>query len=54
MSEEGGREKNYYVDREHGRLLVSAPWYSPAYYRMCSKVEWTDLVMGDIRANQPA
>jgi 4-hydroxyacetophenone monooxygenase len=47
MSDEGGRERNYYLGGgDKDRLLVSAPWYSPYYYRLCSKVEWTDLVFG--------
>ncbi len=43
MKKEGGVEKNYYVNNEHGRLQVSAPWVSPEFHRMCSKVEWSDL-----------
>ncbi|WP_157220217.1 flavin-containing monooxygenase [Flavisphingomonas formosensis] len=43
MSKAGGVEKNYYVNNEAGRLLVSAPWYSPDFHRMCSVVEWSDL-----------
>ena len=43
MKAEGGVEKNYYVNNEHGRLQVSAPWYSPDFHRMCANVEWDDL-----------
>ena len=43
MSEEGAMDKNYYVDAEHNRLLVSAPWYAPAFQRMCMRVDWEHL-----------
>jgi 4-hydroxyacetophenone monooxygenase len=43
MKKEGGVEKNYYVNNEHGRLQVSAPWVSPEFHRMCANVEWNDL-----------
>jgi len=43
MTPEGGIEKNYYVNREHRRLQVNAPWLSPDYHRMCTVVEWDDL-----------
>ena len=46
MSAEGGLEKNYYVHGTHKRLMVSAPWYSPYFYKLCSQVEWADLEMG--------
>lgn len=43
MKKEGGVEKNYYVNNEHGRLQVSAPWYSPDFHRMCANIDWNDL-----------
>jgi 4-hydroxyacetophenone monooxygenase len=43
MKTEGGVEKNYYVNNEHSRLLVSAPWQSPEFHRMCANVDWDDL-----------
>lgn len=43
MTPEGGIEKNYYVNREHRRLQVNAPWLSPDYHRMCTVVDWDDL-----------
>jgi 4-hydroxyacetophenone monooxygenase len=43
MTPEGGIEKNYYVNREHRRLQVNAPWLSPDYHRMCTVVNWDDL-----------
>ncbi len=45
MTAEGGIEKNYYVNREHRRLQVNAPWLSPDYHRMCTVVDWDDLEM---------
>ncbi len=43
MTPEGGIEKNYYVNRQHRRLQVNAPWLSPDYHRMCTVVDWDDL-----------
>jgi len=43
MTPEGGIEKNYYVNREHRRLQVNAPWLSPDFHRMCTVVDWDDL-----------
>lgn len=43
LTREGGVEKNYYVNREHHRLQVNAPWLSHDFHRMCTVVEWEDL-----------
>lgn len=43
MTPEGGIEKNYYVNRDHRRLQVNAPWLGPDYHRMCTMVDWNDL-----------
>jgi len=43
LQEEGAPDKNYYVNSEHGRLQVSAPWYGPEYHRMCTHVDWNDM-----------
>lgn len=43
LTKEGGVEKNYYVNSEHARLQVNAPWLSPDFHRMCTIVEWDDL-----------
>lgn len=45
MSPLGGFERNYYVNREHDRLQVNAPWYAPRYHRWCSDVRWEDLTL---------
>jgi len=45
MQEGSGKERNYYVNQEHDRLQVNAPWYSPEFHRMCTEVEWEDLVI---------
>jgi 4-hydroxyacetophenone monooxygenase len=45
LQQEGAPEKNYYVNREHGRLQVSAPWYGPEYHRMCTNVDWDDVAI---------
>jgi 4-hydroxyacetophenone monooxygenase len=47
MTKEGGVEKNYYVNNQYGRLQVNAPWYSPFYSRLCSRVEWDDLELSN-------
>jgi 4-hydroxyacetophenone monooxygenase len=43
MKKEGGVEKNYYVNNEHGHLQVSAPWLSQDFHRMCAHIDWDDL-----------
>ncbi len=43
MTKEGGIEKNYYVNREHGRVQVNAPWYGPVFQQMFSNVDWEAL-----------
>lgn len=43
MTSEGGIDKNYYVNSTHNRLLVSAPWMSPDFHSMCTRVDWNDL-----------
>jgi 4-hydroxyacetophenone monooxygenase len=45
MTREGGIEKNYYVNNEHGRVQVNAPWYGPVFQRMFSNVDWDALDM---------
>ena len=51
MSKEGGIERNYYVNSEHGRLQANAPWYAPYFYHLCNKVDGDDLVVaGDAKA----
>jgi 4-hydroxyacetophenone monooxygenase len=48
---EGGVGRNYYVNQEHQRLQVQAPWYGPEYHRMCTQVDWSDLeISGPDRA----
>jgi 4-hydroxyacetophenone monooxygenase len=44
LQEQGAPEKNYYVN-EHGRLQVNAPWYGPEFHRMCTHVDWDDVVI---------
>lgn len=43
MQEYGAPEKNYYLNPEHGRMQVNAPWYGPEYHRRCTVVDWDDL-----------
>jgi 4-hydroxyacetophenone monooxygenase len=43
---EGGVEKNYYVNQQHHRLQMNAPWLSHDFHRMCTVVEWEDLEIG--------
>ncbi|MDD3798126.1 MAG: NAD(P)/FAD-dependent oxidoreductase [Novosphingobium sp.] len=43
LTKEGGVEHNYYVNNQHHRLQVNAPWESPEFHRMCSVVDWDDL-----------
>jgi 4-hydroxyacetophenone monooxygenase len=45
MHKVGAPEKNYYVNNEHHRVQVSAPWYAPRFQRMCTVVEWDDLLI---------
>lgn len=46
MTPEGGIEKNYYVNREHRRLQVNAPWLSHEFHHMCASIDWNDLELG--------
>jgi 4-hydroxyacetophenone monooxygenase len=43
MSSLGGIEKNYYVNNEHGRLQVNAPWYGPVFQDMFANPDWGAL-----------
>jgi len=43
MQKIGGIDHNYYINHEHNRMQVNAPWYGPEYHRMCTEVEWDDL-----------
>jgi 4-hydroxyacetophenone monooxygenase len=43
LQEEGAPDKNYYVNHEHHRLQVNAPWYGPRYHAMCANVDWDDV-----------
>ena len=43
MSKVGGYEHNYYINHEHDRMQVNAPWYGPEFHRMCTDVEWDDI-----------
>ena len=43
LTREGGVERNYYVNNQHHRLQVNAPWQSPDFHRMCAVVDWDDL-----------
>jgi 4-hydroxyacetophenone monooxygenase len=45
MRREGAMEKNYYVNQEHNRLQVNAPWYGPEFHRMCTEIAWDDLLI---------
>lgn len=45
MTKDGGIEKNYYVNNEHGRVQVNAPWYGPVFQQMFSNVDWDALEM---------
>ena len=45
MTAAGGVDRNYYVNKAHGRLQVNAPWYSPHYHRLCTEVEWSDMIL---------
>ncbi len=44
LRKDAAPEKNYYVSSEHNRLLVSAPWYGPEFHRLCTEVEWDDMM----------
>ena len=50
MTAAGGVDKNYYVNAKHARLQVNAPWYSPEYHRLCTEVQWDDLVLSGLLA----
>jgi 4-hydroxyacetophenone monooxygenase len=50
MAKEGAVEKNYYVNNEHGRLQVNAPWYSPYYSSFFTSVRWSDLLISEREA----
>jgi 4-hydroxyacetophenone monooxygenase len=43
MSPEGGFDRNYYVNQDHSRLQVNAPWYAPDFHRLFSDIRWEDL-----------
>ncbi len=43
LTKEGGVEKNYYVDNEHGRVQVNAPWYGPVFQKMFADPDWDAL-----------
>lgn len=43
LTPEGGVEKNYYVNQQHNRLQMNAPWLSHDFHRMCTVVDWEDL-----------
>jgi 4-hydroxyacetophenone monooxygenase len=45
MDKEGAPEKNYYNNVKYNRIQVSAPWYAPRFQRMCSVLEWDDLIV---------
>jgi len=47
MKKEGGIERNYYVNAQHGRLQMNAPWLSPDFHQMCTIVEWDDLELSE-------
>lgn len=44
LQDEGAPDKNYYVN-EFRRLQVNAPWYGPEFHRMCTNVDWDDIVI---------
>ncbi len=44
LQEEGAPDKNYYIN-EFGRMQVNAPWYGPEYHRLCTQIDWDDLVI---------
>ena len=43
MTSEGGVEKNYYVNNDHARVQVNAPWYGPELQRMFANPDWDAL-----------
>lgn len=47
MTTEGGVDKSYYVNHDHVRLQVDAPWYIPRYHQLCTDVAWDDLLIED-------
>jgi 4-hydroxyacetophenone monooxygenase len=52
MTKEGGVGKNYYVNNDHGRVQVNAPWYGPVFQRMFSEVDWDALTLTGPRSGQ--
>ena len=44
LQDEGAPDKNYYVN-EYGRMQVNAPWYGPEYHRLCTEVNWDDIII---------
>lgn len=49
LTPEGGVDRNYYVNAQHGRLQVNAPWQSHDFHHMCTQVTWDDLVFSGSR-----
>jgi 4-hydroxyacetophenone monooxygenase len=43
LQDVGAPDKNYYVNQEHRRLQVNAPWYGPRYHAMCANIDWDDI-----------
>jgi 4-hydroxyacetophenone monooxygenase len=43
MTSEGGVEKNYYVNNDHARVQVNAPWYGPQLQKMFANPDWGAL-----------
>jgi len=43
MTSEGGVEKNYYVNNDHARVQVNAPWYGPQLQKMFANPDWDAL-----------
>jgi 4-hydroxyacetophenone monooxygenase len=43
MKPEGGVDKNYYVNQEHNRLQMNAPWHSHEFHCMFTRIAWADL-----------
>ncbi|MCB2049741.1 MAG: NAD(P)-binding domain-containing protein [Novosphingobium sp.] len=52
MTKEGGIEKNYYVNNEHGRLQVNSPWYGPVFQKMFAEPDWDAVELR--KESQPA
>ena len=49
MTVEGGIEQNYYVNNDHGRVQVNAPWYGPVYQQMFKDIDWDALELGKVK-----